>query len=165
MTAPDHVTRNMKNKYVTAIEYARREGIKPNDFVEFIKGVGGLNKCGDLWRKKHGRSAHWKTAAQEESEAMTAAGLVTFVLSGITVSNAPLRGPRFACLSNLRKAPTVSGNGLTLTVITPLKTAPVIDRPVPCTFFTLPTGISQPELGFEDGLFGDCRPLVHAPDL
>lgn len=41
MTAPDHVTPKMKNKYVTAIQYAHREGIKPSDFVEFIRDRGG----------------------------------------------------------------------------------------------------------------------------
>jgi hypothetical protein len=54
MTAGDHVTPNMKNKYVTAVEYAHKEGVGPNDFIEFVAKRGGLNKCGDLWRKKYG---------------------------------------------------------------------------------------------------------------
>jgi hypothetical protein len=57
LTAPNHVTRNMKHKYVTALEYAFKEGIKSKDLETFIKEQGGLNKCGELWSKKYGPSA------------------------------------------------------------------------------------------------------------
>jgi hypothetical protein len=55
MTTGDHVTANMKNKYVTAIECAHREHVAPKDFIKFFEAQGGLNKCGDLWRKKYGK--------------------------------------------------------------------------------------------------------------
>jgi hypothetical protein len=56
LTGPD-ITSNMKHKYVTALEYAFRDGIKVKDLVEFIKEQGGLNKFSKLWKKKFGRSA------------------------------------------------------------------------------------------------------------
>jgi hypothetical protein len=55
MTAGDHVTRNMKYKYFTALAYAYKKKIRPNDFIDFLHKCGGLNKCGELWRKEYGR--------------------------------------------------------------------------------------------------------------
>jgi hypothetical protein len=57
LTAPGHVTSKMKHKYVTALECAFKEGIKSKDLETFIKEQGSLNKCGELWSKKYGRSA------------------------------------------------------------------------------------------------------------
>jgi hypothetical protein len=57
LTAPGHVTSKMKHKYVTALEYAFKEGIKSKDLETFIKEQGGLNRCGELWSKKYGPSA------------------------------------------------------------------------------------------------------------
>ena len=53
LTAGGRVSRNRKNKYVTALNYAYREGVAPKDLIGFVQKNGGLNKCGDLFRKKH----------------------------------------------------------------------------------------------------------------
>jgi hypothetical protein len=57
LTAPGHTTVKMKHKYVTALEYAFKEGVEPKDLVEFIKEQGGLNKCGELWKNQGGPTA------------------------------------------------------------------------------------------------------------
>jgi hypothetical protein len=48
LTAP-HVTSKMKHKYVTTIGYALRQGVKPGNFIDFVKEHGGINKCCELW--------------------------------------------------------------------------------------------------------------------
>ena len=54
MTAGDHVTSNMKYKYVIALDYAFANKVKPKGLKAFIKQQGGFNKCVALWRKKYG---------------------------------------------------------------------------------------------------------------
>jgi hypothetical protein len=54
MTAGDHVTSNMKYKYVIALDYAFANKVKPKGLKAFIKQQGGFNKCVALWNKKHG---------------------------------------------------------------------------------------------------------------
>ena len=56
LTGPDITSKN-KHKYVTALEYAFRDGIKVEALVEFIHEHGGLNEVAELWKKKYGRSA------------------------------------------------------------------------------------------------------------
>jgi hypothetical protein len=56
----DHITSNMKYKYVTAIEYAFANNVKPENLKAFIKQQGGLNKCVELWKKKRGRKLQKK---------------------------------------------------------------------------------------------------------
>jgi hypothetical protein len=56
LTAGDHITSKMKYKYITALEYAFRKNVQPEDLKAFIKDQGGLNKCVELWNKKYGRS-------------------------------------------------------------------------------------------------------------
>ena len=51
MTAGDHVTSNMKYKYVAALEYAFANNVKPKNLKAFIKRQGGLNKCVELWNR------------------------------------------------------------------------------------------------------------------
>ena len=51
MTAGDHVTSNMKYKYVAALEYAFANSVKPKNLKAFIKRQGGLNKCVELWNR------------------------------------------------------------------------------------------------------------------
>jgi hypothetical protein len=50
----DHITSNMKYKYVTALEYAFANNVKPDNLKAFIKQHGGLNRCVELWNKKYG---------------------------------------------------------------------------------------------------------------
>jgi hypothetical protein len=54
LTASDRVTSNMKYKYVTALEYAFANNVKPENLRAFIEDQGGLNKCVELWNKKCG---------------------------------------------------------------------------------------------------------------
>jgi hypothetical protein len=54
LTVGDDVTRNMKNKYVTTIEYFSGKKLRSN-FIDFVKEQGGLNRCTDAWRRKYGR--------------------------------------------------------------------------------------------------------------
>jgi hypothetical protein len=54
LTAGDHVTSNMKYKYVAALKYAFADNVKPQNFKSFVKQQGGLNKCVELWKIKHG---------------------------------------------------------------------------------------------------------------
>jgi len=54
LTAGDHITSNMKYKYVTALEYAFAKNVESKNLKDFIKQRGGLNKCVELWNKKHG---------------------------------------------------------------------------------------------------------------
>ena len=54
LTAGDHVTSNMKYKYVTALEYAFANNVQSENLRAFIKQQGGLNKCVELWNKKYG---------------------------------------------------------------------------------------------------------------
>jgi hypothetical protein len=64
LTAPG-ITSKMKHKYVTALECAFKEGIKSKDLETFIKEQGGLNKCGELWSKKYGRSRRSKSGPRK----------------------------------------------------------------------------------------------------
>ncbi len=67
LTAP-HVSTKMKYKYVTVLQYALKEGVKANDFVEFVKKRGGLNKCVDRWSQKYGRAAGQKPAKKKSAK-------------------------------------------------------------------------------------------------
>jgi hypothetical protein len=51
LTAP-HVTSKMKHKYVATIEYAFRQGVETENFIDFVKEQGGINKCCELWITK-----------------------------------------------------------------------------------------------------------------
>ena len=51
MTAGDHVTSNMKHKYVATLEYAFANQVKSTDLKSFIQKQGGINKCVALWKK------------------------------------------------------------------------------------------------------------------
>jgi hypothetical protein len=53
LTAP-HVTSKMKHKYVSTIEYAFRQGVETENFVDFVKEQGGINKCCELWLASNG---------------------------------------------------------------------------------------------------------------
>lgn len=55
LTAGDDITTKMKYKYVTALEYAFANKIKPKNLKAFVKQQRGLNGCVELWNKKHGR--------------------------------------------------------------------------------------------------------------
>ena len=54
LTAGDHITSNMKSKYVAALEYAFANNVKTKNLKAFIRRQGGLNKCVELWSKKRG---------------------------------------------------------------------------------------------------------------
>ena len=54
LTAGDHITSNMKYKYVAALEYAFADNVNPQNLKAFIQQRGGLNKCVELWKKKRG---------------------------------------------------------------------------------------------------------------
>ncbi len=54
LTAGNHITSNMKYKYATALEYVLANNVEPENLRTFIKEQGGLNKCVDLWKIKHG---------------------------------------------------------------------------------------------------------------
>jgi hypothetical protein len=63
LTAGDHISSNMKSKYVAALEYAFANNVKPQNLKTFIQQKGGLNKCVELWKKKRGgksRKSHEK---------------------------------------------------------------------------------------------------------
>jgi hypothetical protein len=60
LTAGDHITSNMKYKYVAALEYAFADDVKPQNLKAFIKLQGGLNRCVELWKKKRGRKPQKK---------------------------------------------------------------------------------------------------------
>jgi hypothetical protein len=50
MTA-DHISGNMKYKYVASLEYSFAKNVKPQKLKSFIKQKGGFNKCVELWKK------------------------------------------------------------------------------------------------------------------
>lgn len=54
LTADDHITSAMKYKYITALEYASANHVKPKDLKSFVKKCGGFNKCVELWNQKYG---------------------------------------------------------------------------------------------------------------
>jgi hypothetical protein len=53
-TAGDHVSSNMKHKYVAALEFAYTKNVKAKHLKAFIKQQGGLNKCVELRKKRRG---------------------------------------------------------------------------------------------------------------
>jgi hypothetical protein len=53
MTAGDHVTSNMKYKYVIALDYAFANHVQPKNLKTFLRTQGGFNNCVELWKKKH----------------------------------------------------------------------------------------------------------------
>jgi hypothetical protein len=67
LTGPDITSKN-KHKYVTALEYAFREGIRAKDVVEFIKEHGGLSKFSKLWKMKYGPAAVKKRAKKKAAK-------------------------------------------------------------------------------------------------
>jgi hypothetical protein len=54
MTAGDHVTSNMKYKYVNALDYAFANHVQPKNLRTFLRKRGGFNNCVEPWKKKHG---------------------------------------------------------------------------------------------------------------
>jgi hypothetical protein len=48
LTAGDHITSNMKYKYVAALEYAFADNVNPQNLKAFIQ------QCVELWKKKRG---------------------------------------------------------------------------------------------------------------
>jgi hypothetical protein len=54
LTAPD-VTSKMKHKYAAVITYALQNGVEPQNFIGFVKEMGGINKCVEHWSRT-GRS-------------------------------------------------------------------------------------------------------------
>jgi hypothetical protein len=64
LTAGDHITSNMKYKYVTALEYAFANNVQSKNLKAFIKRQGGLNKCVKLWSKK----TWWQTSKKVGKE-------------------------------------------------------------------------------------------------
>ena len=53
MTAGDHVTKNMKYKYVIALDYAFANHVQPKNLKTFLRKQGGFNNCVELWKKKY----------------------------------------------------------------------------------------------------------------
>jgi hypothetical protein len=52
--AAPHINPKDRYKYLTALTYAYEKNVKPNDLKEFLKKIGGLNKCCELWKKEYG---------------------------------------------------------------------------------------------------------------
>ena len=52
-TAGDHVTKNMKYKYVIALDYAFANHVQPKNLKTFLRKQGGFNNCVELWKKKY----------------------------------------------------------------------------------------------------------------
>ena len=51
MTVGDHVTSNMKYKYVIALDYAFANYVQPKILKTFLRKQGGFNNCVELWKK------------------------------------------------------------------------------------------------------------------